>query len=48
MAKVRLQWRPQPGDGQLSVNHVVYSGALDVIVKTVRSEGFFGLFAVCV
>lgn len=39
MAKVRLQWK-----GDASAGAPVYNGALDVMYKTLRSEGITGLY----
>jgi len=42
MAKMRLQWKPRPGD--TAVARIQYKGAIDVIAKTLHHEGISGLF----
>jgi len=41
MAKVRLQYRPNPNDA----NQIVYRGTLDVLWKTLQHDGIFGIYA---
>lgn len=43
MAKVRLQWKPSPGQ---EAPAVIYKGTLDVITKIIQQEGLLGLFTV--
>lgn len=43
MAKVRLQWKPSPGQ---EAPAVLYKGTLDVIMKILHQEGLLGLFTV--